>query len=292
MKRFFCLFLALLCVFTVSSAAWALDLTQDTGYLALVNADHPLALDKTPGEMVDISTLTPALDKAIPLRPQAAANYVAMVQALQEEGYQLIAISGYRSAQFQDELFQTRLKERQQAGMTPEEAYASVNLFTALPGTSEHQLGLAIDVSDRWSLEQTFANTPTGQWLKENCWRFGYILRYLETKSALTQIAFEPWHFRYVGQPHAAILYQQGWCLEEYVQYLHEHQEISFTDGEGKQYLVFWTEQLSEDYPFLQDFSSDNAGGYIVTLQYPEALALAMQDYRTSALYPCDWQLQ
>ncbi len=241
---------------------------------------------------MDLSALTPALNKAIPLRPQAAANYVAMVQALQEAGHRLIAISGYRSAQFQDELFQTRLKERQQEGMTPEEAYAAVNLFTALPGTSEHQLGLAIDVSNSWSLEQTFAATPEGQWLAENCWQFGYILRYLDNKSDLTKIAFEPWHFRYVGQPHAAIIQQQGWCLEEYVQYLHEQQEISFVDGQGNHYLVFWTEQLEADYPFLQDFSSDNAGGYIVTLQYPEALALAMADYRTSALYPCDWQVQ
>ena len=92
----------------------------------------------------------------------------------------------------------------------------------AMPGTSEHQLGLALDIIDNrnWNLDESQASMPTQQWLMENSWRYGWILRYPNEKSEITGIIYEPWHYRYVGKTVAAEIYNLGVCLEEYLQSL------------------------------------------------------------------------
>jgi hypothetical protein len=92
-------------------------------------------------------------------------------------------------------------------------------LYSAAPGNSEHQTGLAIDVSCKsinFGLTNSFASTPEGLWLKDNCWRFGFILRYPKDKEHITGYAYEPWHIRYVGVPLAYYLYNNNLTLEEY----------------------------------------------------------------------------
>ena len=89
----------------------------------------------------------------------------------------------------------------------------------AVPGTSEHQLGLAVDIVDldHQLLDESQEQTAVQQWLMANSWRYGFILRYPTAKTETTGIIYEPWHYRYVGQEAAAEIYQQGVCLEEYI---------------------------------------------------------------------------
>ena len=93
-----------------------------------------------------------------------------------------------------------------------DEAVKKARTIVALPGTSEHQLGLALDIVAEYDAD----NTPTWNWLRDNCWRYGFILRYPADKEEITGISYEPWHFRYVGVPAAREIMEAGLCLEEY----------------------------------------------------------------------------
>lgn len=132
-------------------------------------------------------------------------------------------VSGYRSIQTQEELFNNKIQRVMQAqGVSQEEAAAIAARSVAIPGTSEHQLGLAVDIVDDeyWVLDQKQENMPAQQWLMKNSWRFGFILRYPTGKTAETGIIYEPWHYRYVGEKVAAEIYHSGLTLEAYLQQL------------------------------------------------------------------------
>jgi LAS superfamily LD-carboxypeptidase LdcB len=92
-------------------------------------------------------------------------------------------------------------------------------MAVAVPGTSEHELGLAADIysSENMSLDESQVDTFTQQWLMENCWKYGFVLRYPRAKSDITGIIFEPWHYRYVGYEHARRIHEADICLEEYL---------------------------------------------------------------------------
>lgn len=104
------------------------------------------------------------------------------------------------------------------------EAFRASAQAVTIPGSSEHQIGLALDiVSDSYTLlEEGFADTDAGKWLADNSYRYGFILRYPKGKEDITGIEFEPWHFRYVGEPAATYIYQHNLTLEEFVQLLGE----------------------------------------------------------------------
>lgn len=110
--------------------------------------------------------------------------------------------------------------------ITREEQEENVATYSCAPGTSDHQTGLAVDIvqtslPDRFKyLIQEFGETDAGKWLAENCYRFGFILRFPADKEAQTGIIYEPWHFRYVGRTHATAMHDMHLCLEEYVEYL------------------------------------------------------------------------
>ena len=89
-----------------------------------------------------------------------------------------------------------------------------------MPGTSEHELGLAVDLVDgnNYSLDESQESTPAQKWLMENCWDYGWILRYPNDKTEVTGIIYEPWHYRYVGGEHAKAIYESGLCLEEWLE--------------------------------------------------------------------------
>ena len=106
------------------------------------------------------------------------------------------------------------------AGYDAEEADQKAATVVARPGTSEHELGLAVDIVDAGyqQLDEGQASTPVQQWLMAHCWEYGFILRYPDGKSDLTGIIYEPWHYRYVGVETAQALRESGQCLEEYLQ--------------------------------------------------------------------------
>ncbi len=108
-----------------------------------------------------------------------------------------------------------------------EEAYALASQVVAIPGTSEHELGLALDIVDANFIHLSTAqeNTQTQKWLMEHCWEYGFILRFPNGTTEYTGIIYEPWHYRYVGTELAQELRELNMCLEEYLQWL--------TDGEA-----------------------------------------------------------
>ena len=103
--------------------------------------------------------------------------------------------------------------------MSPEQARSEAATVVAVPGTSEHHLGLALDIVDAGYpfLTEEQEETPVQKWLIENSWKYGFILRYPSGKSDITGIIYEPWHYRYVGREVAAEVYASGLCFEEYL---------------------------------------------------------------------------
>ncbi|MDK2868436.1 MAG: zinc D-Ala-D-Ala carboxypeptidase [Clostridiales bacterium] len=136
-----------------------------------------------------------------------------MFQAAEKEGLVLFLASAYRSYGYQEDLFHKKV-----CTVGAEAA----NQYVAKPGQSEHQTGLAVDItceSEQYDLNETFATTKEGKWLSKNAHHFGFILRYPADKVLLTGYNNEPWHFRYIGDNEiAAFIYEKQLCLEEYIE--------------------------------------------------------------------------
>ena len=154
----------------------------------------------------------------------AYADYLEMILACENAGHQPVVCSAYRSQEYQQGLFDNKIQRLMEENphYSKEEAAVIAARSVAVPGTSEHQLGLALDIIDQrnWNLNESQAQMPTQQWLMENSWRYGWILRYPDAKSEITGIIYEPWHYRYVGKTVAAEIHELGVCLEEYLQLL------------------------------------------------------------------------
>lgn len=129
-------------------------------------------------------------------------------------GYSLFVRAGYRSGEDQEDLMEDKIETYRQEGYSQREAEREAEKWVAKPGTSEHELGLAVDINAEG---QTDGNRLY-QWLAEHSWKYGFILRYPAEKEEITGIDYEPWHFRYVGKQAAKEMYEQDLCLEEYVQ--------------------------------------------------------------------------
>jgi D-alanyl-D-alanine carboxypeptidase len=141
-----------------------------------------------------------------------------MMKAARKDGVSLIICSPYRDMDRQTMLFNNKVDKYMDAGMSYMEAYNYASQAVTVPGSSEHQIGLAIDIiTDNYSsLDEGFANTAAGKWLAENSYKFGFVLRYPEGKEEITSIEFEPWHFRYVGVDAATVMTTNNICLEEF----------------------------------------------------------------------------
>lgn len=141
-----------------------------------------------------------------------------MLKAAQNDGINLEVRSPYRTPEHQEWLFDRKIKKYMELGMTYMEAYQLAGQASALPGNSEHEVGLALDiVCDKYSdLKEGFADTDAGKWLAENSCKFGFILRYPKGKEYVTGIEFEPWHFRYVGVDAAMVITERDITLEEF----------------------------------------------------------------------------
>jgi len=152
----------------------------------------------------------------------AYEDFLEMMKDCEDAGNQPAVCSSYRAQEYQENLFRKRVERYIEDGYDQEEATRLAGTSVAIPGTSEHQLGLAIDIVDNrnWNLDESQAEMPTQQWLMENSWRYGWILRYPNEKSAITGIIYEPWHYRYVGREVAAEIYELDICLEEYLMML------------------------------------------------------------------------
>lgn len=143
------------------------------------------------------------------LRASAADAYRALADAARSAGFTPTLISAYRSYQTQEKVYQQYVSQSGQS---------QADMFSARPGHSEHQTGLALDIDDGGgcALELCFAERPLGRWLKENAVNYGFIIRYPEGKETITGYQYEPWHLRYVGTEVAQKIASSGKTMEEY----------------------------------------------------------------------------
>ena len=143
-----------------------------------------------------------------------------MLDACREEGLSPLICSSYRSYEKQKSLYQNKIDRLKAQGYSAEEAQEEAGKAVAVPGTSEHQLGLAVDIVDvsNQNLDNSQEQTAVQKWLMKHSWEYGFILRYPSDKSEITGIIYEPWHYRYVGKEAAAEIQAQGVCLEEYLE--------------------------------------------------------------------------
>ncbi|MFS0667079.1 VanY-A/VanY-F/VanY-M family D-Ala-D-Ala carboxypeptidase [Peribacillus frigoritolerans] len=228
------------------------------GNLLLVNSEYAVEQAGIQSDIINLFThkgLTTGYqlpNNEIKLSEEIAEKFSEMIAAAEEDGVSNFLISsGYRDFDEQNRL------------------YKEMGADYALPaGHSEHNLGLALDVG---STQMKMKEAPEGKWIEENAWKNGFILRYPANKTDITGIQYEPWHIRYVGLPHSAIMKEMNLALEEYLDYLKDEKSISIS-VEGKKYTISY-------YPISQngtievkvpaneqyEISGNNMDGVIVT---------------------------
>jgi D-alanyl-D-alanine carboxypeptidase len=138
-----------------------------------------------------------------------------MFDAAREAGVYPVVASGYRTTEDQERIMSEYIQDYLDQGYSQEDAQTEAEKWVAIPGTSEHQLGLGVDIN---ADGVNSAGYEVYDWLEAHCWEYGFILRYPEDKTDITGISNEPWHFRYVGQEAAEYIMANGLCLEEYLE--------------------------------------------------------------------------
>ncbi len=187
-------------------------------YLLLVNKQTPLSSSYKPSSQIAVKDAK----RDITLETTAARALEAMFIEMRAIGFaDVFVTSAYRSYDYQSWLFNNYISEEKQKNPSLSDAAARelVLRYSAAPGTSEHQSGLCADLmtSGMRELDESFADHPVYDWLCENAWKFGFILRFPKDKTDITGYDYEPWHYRFVGREHAYAIYSGGLCLEEYL---------------------------------------------------------------------------
>lgn len=177
---------------TDTDILWHLTLVNSQNPLPEDYMDHPIDLVEVPGgEKVD------------------ARIYEPLMEMLNDaDELEPIVVSGYRTPEKQQSLYDDKIKQYKKQGYSENEAIELSQQWVAVPGTSEHQLGLAVDING--------ATYDIYLWLQENSYKYGFIFRYPGNKTHITNVAEEVWHYRYVGKEAAAEIHERGICLEEY----------------------------------------------------------------------------
>ncbi|HDR3344667.1 TPA: M15 family metallopeptidase [Bacillus cereus] len=228
------------------------------GDLLLVNRDYPVKKDSIRSDIINVNHNSELVrgyvifDRNLRLSKDVVKKFLNVVDAAGKESVNHFLISsGYRDFQEQKQL------------------YEKMGSDYALPaGYSEHNLGLSLDIG---STQKKMEKAPEGKWIEENAWKHGFVLRYPKNKSNITGIQYEPWHIRYVGLPHSAIMQKKNFTLEEYLEFLKEEKEVS-TEVEGKKYTVSYykvSENTKVNVPANKQYeiSGNNMDGVIVTVQ-------------------------
>lgn len=187
-------------------------LSKDDWRLVLVNKQHPVPDDYT-------FTLGKIKGK-MKCDARIIDDLTEMMKAAKADGIKLMVCSPYRDYNRQTVLFNRKIDYYMEKGYSYLEAYKISSMTVTVPGASEHQIGLALDIisSTYYALDEGFGETKAGLWLKEHCDEYGFILRYPQGKEYITGIQYEPWHFRYVGREAASIIMEQGITLEEFLE--------------------------------------------------------------------------
>ncbi len=237
----------------------------DTGYLILVNGDHKY--DFAEADRIvslygndDRSDSYGLATSSIACREDVLDDLNMMLDAYKaatDDGGSIIN-SAYRTSDEQREILVSRIESDGE-----EEAYK----YVAQPGYSEHHTGLSFDI----------AAQEDRTWLSQNCQRFGFVQRYRADKEELTGIAYEYWHYRYVGDPHAEIMMTENLCMEEYLTLLSMYtysDPYTYKTADGDEYMIYYTPCGGDGETLIQvprgaDYtvSGDNVGGFITTVR-------------------------
>ena len=177
---------------------------NEDDYITIVNRKNKLRNNYVPKDLVRLDNTYSS--KEIYLRKKAKDSFDKMVKDAKDKNLTLIAVSGYRSYNYQKTLFNNYVKEK---------GYEYANMCCAKAGHSEHQTGLAVDIADSSLDYDNFNLTKEFNWVKNNAYKYGFILRYPKDKIAITGYKYEPWHYRYVGIDLAKHLYENNLVLEE-----------------------------------------------------------------------------
>ena len=188
----------------------------------LINFDNKLDKNYIPNNLIKINDFY--------LNKDLYNNYLNMIKNINNnENIQIV--SGYRSYEYQNQLFNNETKDK---------------LYSVMPaGTSEHQSGLAIDISINildYLLESDLDESNTYNWLLNNSYKYGFIIRYKKDKIKYTNVIYEPWHLRYVDPIIANLLYDKNWCLEELYEFL-KNNKIKY-EYKNKLYLIYWENNI------------------------------------------------
>ncbi len=188
------------------------ELSADDWQLVLVNKQHPVPEDYS----FTLGTITGSMKCDV----RIIDELMAMLEAAKNDGIDLMICSPYRDYNRQTVLFNRKIDYYMNKGYSYMEAYRISSITVTVPGASEHQIGLALDiVSDTYTaLDTGFGETDAGIWLKEHGYEYGFILRYPLGKEYITGIQYEPWHYRYVGKEAATAIMKQGITLEEFLE--------------------------------------------------------------------------
>ncbi|WP_308634955.1 M15 family metallopeptidase [Paenibacillus silvisoli] len=226
------------------------------GNLVLINKEYGIHPEGVEADVIQLAGHQELLDgfglldRSIRLPQTLLQRFTDMVAAADKDGVNHFLISsGYRDQAEQEQL------------------YADMGADYALPaGHSEHNLGLSLDIG---SSLKAMNDAPEGEWLTRNADRYGFILRYPKDKTDITGIQYEPWHFRYVGLPHSRIMKENGFTLEEYLDFLKEKKSFAAT-VDGKRYEISYypmAEGLEISVPSnqLYELSGNNSDGIIMT---------------------------
>ena len=243
---------------------------QNQGELILVNAEHPYVFEYNSEESLSLLTLAEVEGFTFPVANpdfKTAGVIVPYLMKMMEDCNNAIGASdtgiesAYRSKEYQQDLYDSYVKEYG-------EEYAAN--YVAKPGYSEHHTGYAVDLGCIGPAGATsFSESNNAVWMDENCYLYGFIRRYKESKVDITGISNEAWHFRYVSIPHATYMYQNDLCLEEYLDYLRNNtsrKDPLIVECSNGTYRIWYTEQMKIRKPET-DFtvSGDNIKGYIIT---------------------------
>ncbi|MFJ8086672.1 VanY-A/VanY-F/VanY-M family D-Ala-D-Ala carboxypeptidase [Lysinibacillus sp. NPDC095746] len=246
---------------TATENTQKIELTKEhiyQGNLLLVNNEHPVHQKSIKSDVINLYThkeLTNGyglLDNEIKLSEEIAEKFSELIANAKKDGvFHFLISSGFRDLDEQSRL------------------YEKMGSDYALPaGRSEHNLGLSLDVG---STQKKMEEALEGKWIEKNSWEYGFILRYPLDKTDVTGIQYEPWHIRYVGLPHSAIMQDMNLALEEYLDYLKEEMSISVS-VDGKKYTISYypisqNETIDVEIPVDEHYeiSGNNIDGVIVT---------------------------
>lgn len=177
--------------------------------LVLVNKQNAISVQYRLTDLVRVNVKfnNNATEEEKMMRREAAQALEEMFAAAHNEGIELYGLNGFRSYKTQEALYNQACTENGKS-------YA--DNYVAKPGYSEHQTGLAMDVTNKF-YSTSFETTKEGKWLAKNCYKYGFILRYPLDKQSITGYGYEPWHVRYVGKSAAEEIFAKGMVLEEYL---------------------------------------------------------------------------